>query len=43
VYLLEHPAEAAEIGAKARKTIVEEYDWSIVVKQALKVYDEALS
>jgi glycosyltransferase involved in cell wall biosynthesis len=43
VYLLEHPTEAAEMGAKARKTIVEEYDWSIVVKQALKVYDEALS
>jgi glycosyltransferase involved in cell wall biosynthesis len=43
LYLLEHPAEAAEMGAKARKTIVEEYDWSIVVKQALKVYDEALS
>ncbi len=42
LYLLEHPAEAAEMGAKARKTIVDEYDWSIVVKQALKVYDEAL-
>jgi glycosyltransferase involved in cell wall biosynthesis len=43
IYLLEHPAEAAEMGAKARQTIVDEYDWSIVVKQAMKVYDEALS
>ncbi len=42
LYLLEHPAEAAEMGAKARRTIINEYDWSIVVKQALKVYDEAL-
>jgi glycogen(starch) synthase len=43
VYLLEHPAEAAEMGVKARKTIVEQYDWRIVVKKVLKVYDEALS
>jgi len=43
LYLLEHPAFAAEMGAKARKTIVEEYDWRIVVKDAMKVYDEALS
>ena len=43
LYLLEHPSFAAEMGAKARKTIVEEYDWRIVVKDAMKVYDEALS
>ena len=43
LYLLEHPAEAAEMGAQARKTIVENYDWRIVVKEAMKVYDEALS
>ncbi len=43
IYLLEHPAEAAEMGSLARKTIVDEYDWSIVVKQVLKVYDEALA
>jgi glycosyltransferase involved in cell wall biosynthesis len=42
-YLLEHPAFAVEMGAKARKTIVEEYAWRIVVKDAMKVYDEALS
>lgn len=41
--LLEHPVEAAEMGAQARKTIVENYDWRIVVKGAMKVYDEALS
>ena len=43
LYLLEHPAFAAEMGAQARKTIVENLDWRIVVKDAMKVYDEALS
>ncbi len=43
LYLLDHPAFAMEMGAKARKTIVEQYDWRIVVKEAMKVYDEALS
>jgi glycosyltransferase involved in cell wall biosynthesis len=43
LYLLEHPTFAAEMGAQARKTIVENYDWRIVVKDAMKVYDEALS
>jgi glycosyltransferase involved in cell wall biosynthesis len=42
LYLLEHPSKAAEMGANARKTIVEQYDWSIVVKEAIKVYEEAL-
>jgi glycosyltransferase involved in cell wall biosynthesis len=43
LYLLEHPAEAAEMGLKARKTVEERFDWRIVVKDAMKVYDEALS
>ena len=43
LHLLEHPSFAAEMGAKARKTIVQQYDWRIVVKDAMKVYDEALS
>ena len=30
------------MGAKARQTIVEQLDWRIVVKEAMKVYDEAL-
>ena len=42
LYLLEHPAVAAEMGAQARKTLVEQYDWRIVVKDAVKVYDEVL-
>jgi len=42
LYLLEHPAEAAEMGAAARKTIVEGYDWNIVVKDAMEVYNQAL-
>jgi glycosyltransferase involved in cell wall biosynthesis len=43
LYLLEHPVEAAEMGALARTTVVEQLDWRIVVKDAMKVYDEALS
>ena len=43
LYLLEHPAEAEEMGAMARKTVEERFDWRIVVKDAMKVYDEALS
>ncbi len=42
LYLLEHPTEAAEMGSLARKTILERFDWRIVVKDVLKVYDEAL-
>jgi glycosyltransferase involved in cell wall biosynthesis len=41
LYLLEHPAEASEMGSLARKTIMERFDWRIVVKNVLKVYDEA--
>ena len=42
LYLLDHPAEASEMGSLARKTILERFDWRIVVKDVLKVYDEAL-
>jgi glycosyltransferase involved in cell wall biosynthesis len=43
LYLLEHLAEAAEMGVLARKTVEKRFDWRIVVKDAMKVYDEALS
>ena len=43
LYLLEHREFASEMGAAARKTVVEQLDWKIVVKDALKVYDQALS
>ncbi len=43
LYLLEHPSFGAEMGAKARQTVEEQLDWRIVVKDAMKVYDEALS
>ena len=43
LYLLEHPAEASEMGRLARKTVFERFDWRIVVKDAIKVYDEAFS
>jgi glycosyltransferase involved in cell wall biosynthesis len=43
LYLLEHPAEAAEMEVQARKTILERFDWRIVVKDAIAVYNEVLS
>jgi glycosyltransferase involved in cell wall biosynthesis len=43
LYLLEHPTDASEMGFLARKTILERFDWRIVVKDVLKVYDEALT
>lgn len=43
LHLLQHPAEATEMGAQARKTILDQYDWRIVVKDAIKVYEKALS
>ena len=43
LHLLEHPVEAEEMGAKARQTVEQQLDWRIVVKDAMKVYDEALS
>ncbi|HYA77255.1 MAG TPA: glycosyltransferase family 4 protein [Verrucomicrobiae bacterium] len=42
LYLLEHPAEASEMGLFARKTILERFDWRIIVQYVLKVYYEAL-
>ncbi len=42
LYLLEHPAEAEEMGRLARKTIEEQLDWSIVVKDAMEVYNDVL-
>jgi glycosyltransferase involved in cell wall biosynthesis len=42
LYFLEHHAEAAEMGAKARQTVEQQLDWQIVVKDAIKVYDQAL-
>ena len=43
LFLLEHPSEALEMGYQARKTIEERFDWRIVVKKVLKVYEEVLS
>jgi glycosyltransferase involved in cell wall biosynthesis len=41
--LLEHPSEASEMGLLARKTIEDRFDWRLVVKKVLKVYEEVLS
>ena len=43
LYLLEHRAFASEMGAAARRTVEQELDWRIMVKDAMQVYDQALS
>jgi glycosyltransferase involved in cell wall biosynthesis len=43
LYLLEHPQAAKEMAFQARKTIEERFDWRIIVKKVLEVYDESLS
>jgi len=43
LYFLEHPAEAREMAFQARKTIEERFDWRLIVKKVLKVYEEVLS
>jgi glycosyltransferase involved in cell wall biosynthesis len=43
LYYLEHPAATSEMGFLARKTILEQFDWRLIVKKVLKVYNEALS
>jgi glycosyltransferase involved in cell wall biosynthesis len=41
--LLDDPAKAAEMGREARQTVEAHLDWRIVVKDAMKVYDDALN
>lgn len=43
IYLLEHPAQADEMAFQARKTVIDRFDWRLIVQEVLKVYDEALS
>jgi glycosyltransferase involved in cell wall biosynthesis len=43
IQLLDNPARAAEMGREARQTVERQLDWSIVVKDAIKVYDDALN
>jgi len=43
LFLLEHRAEASDMAFQARKTIEERFDWRLIVKKVLRVYDEALS
>ena len=43
LYLLEHPQAAQEMALQARKTIVERFDWRLIVQKVLKVYNETLS
>jgi glycosyltransferase involved in cell wall biosynthesis len=42
LYYLEHPGAASEMALMARQVIEERFDWRIIVKKVLAVYDEAL-
>ncbi|MCW4053361.1 MAG: glycosyltransferase family 4 protein [Candidatus Bathyarchaeota archaeon] len=43
LYYLEHPAAASEMGLLARKIIEKHFDWRLIVKKVVRVYNEALS
>ena len=43
LFYLEHPTVALEMGFVARETIENNFDWQLIVKKVVKVYDEALS
>jgi glycosyltransferase involved in cell wall biosynthesis len=43
LYLLDHPVFAQEMALRARRTVLERFDWRAVVQKVLKVYDEALN
>jgi glycosyltransferase involved in cell wall biosynthesis len=42
LYYLEHPDATSEMAIMARKVIEERFDWRLIVKKVLAVYDEAL-
>jgi glycosyltransferase involved in cell wall biosynthesis len=42
LFLLEHPSAAEEMALLARQTILERFDWRLIVKKVLKVYNEVL-
>jgi glycosyltransferase involved in cell wall biosynthesis len=42
LYYLEHPNAASEMALMARKVIEERFDWRLIVKKVLVVYNEAL-
>jgi len=43
LYFLEHSVASSEMALLARKTVEERFDWRLIVKKVLKVYDEAVS
>ena len=43
LHFLEHPDEASEIALRARKVIEERFDWRLIVRKVLRVYEEALN
>jgi len=42
LFYLEHPALASEMGLLARENIENHFDWRLIVKKVVEVYDKAL-
>ncbi len=43
LFFIENPNEASEMAYLARRTIEDKFDWRLIVKKVLKVYNEALN
>jgi len=43
LYLIEHPTDASEMAFQARKTVENRFDWRLIVKKVIKVYQEVLN
>jgi glycosyltransferase involved in cell wall biosynthesis len=41
--LIENPSVASEMAYRARKTVEEKFDWKLIVKKVLRVYQETLN
>ncbi len=43
LYLIDNPTKASEMANKARETVENRFDWSLIVKKVMKVYREELN
>ncbi|TRO50395.1 glycosyltransferase family 1 protein [Candidatus Bathyarchaeota archaeon] len=43
LFFLEHPSSASEMGLLARENIEKHFDWRLIVKKVVKLYNEALN
>ena len=41
-WLMEHPAEAAEMGRRGREAVIREFNWEIEAAKLLRFYEELI-